>query len=765
MPSPCPAAPPLLWGRAVLLLLLLSVATAPAAAAPPAARNFTLGPFGVAWDGSGGLRVVWQAGTVLDLARGWLSAAVGHDVLRHVANGNLQIEAHDTDACTDADVSEVWLDAAHGTLHLAGRLQSAATASRCGQVRFEVRLWSVGGEPATAAMLGLSTLLRPADGVQHDRTVLTVGAPAEERFFGMGAQYSCWDCRGHRVPILSREQGIGRGLEPLTLVMNELGGGAGGDAYTTYTAVPYFVTSRGRALYVAGTDYAVFDLRPRDRVALMVRSLAVVAVLLVGDDPGSVVGAYARTVAGPMGPLPPAFAAAVVGLQGGARLVTERLELLAAHGVNMSAVWIQDWVGQRNETVAGRAQQRLWWNWEPDERLYGDFAAFVAELRRRFAVHVLTYFNPFLVDVSAKPYSTRNLFREARALGYLVRNASGGTYMISGGPDFAAGQIDLTLPAACDWYAAVIRNNTLRVGVSGWMADFGEYLPWDSVLASGRPAASVHNDYPRLWAKLNRRVADEAGGTVAFFSRSAAAGSPGLASLFWLGDQLPSWDAHDGLASALIAMLQAGVSGLTLQHSDTGGYTTIDAFGLRYVRTAELLMRWTEMSAFTAVLRTHEGSVPHLNAQAYSPEVVDHFAAYSQAFASMSAYRAALAAQARAEGLPLARPLWLHYPRDEAAWLRADHFLLGADVLVAPVLTPGATSVRAYLPGSTRWRHLWTGTVTAAPSDRHGTLVQTAAPLGCAAVWLRLTPNNTVPTLLQPLVAWAAHRRAHLRCV
>ena len=46
--------------------------------------------------------------------------------------------------------------------------------------------------------------------------------------------------------------------------------------------------------------------------------------------------------------------------------------------------------------------------------------------------------------------------------------------------------------------------------------------------------------------------------------------------LFWLGDQMTTWDAHDGIASALTATLSGGMSGFALTHSDVGGYTGVD---------------------------------------------------------------------------------------------------------------------------------------------------------------------------------------------
>ena len=57
--------------------------------------------------------------------------------------------------------------------------------------------------------------------------------------------------------------------------------------------------------------------------------------------------------------------------------------------------------------------------------------------------------------------------------------------------------------------------------------------------------------------------------------------------------------------------LSSGLLGNAYHHSDIGGYTSL--FG--NVRTAELIMRWAEMGAFTPVMRTHEGNRPRDNLQ------------------------------------------------------------------------------------------------------------------------------------------------------
>lgn len=62
---------------------------------------------------------------------------------------------------------------------------------------------------------------------------------------------------------------------------------------------------------------------------------------------------------------------------------------------------------------------------------------------------------------------------------------------------------------------------------------------------------------------------------IMYFMRSGSTLSPSLTRLFWLGDQMVTWDSHDGLATVIIGMLSSGLSGYSMQHSDIGGYTSI----------------------------------------------------------------------------------------------------------------------------------------------------------------------------------------------
>lgn len=177
---------------------------------------------------------------------------------------------------------------------------------------------------------------------------------------------------------------------------------------------------------------------------------------------------------------------------------------------------------------------------------------------------------------------------------------------------------------------------------SGWMNDFGEYLPFDAVLFDGTLAEIYHNYYPQAWAKLTSDAVAEIlkQDDIVYFMRSGWLQSPKYNSMFWMGDQLIDWDAHDGLRSTLLAAFSGGLVGYSFTHSDIGGYTVVDQLGpfFNYSRSPELLKRWTEFAAFgSSLFRTHIGSSVTGNAQVYNDdESIAHFSKFAGIFGNLS---------------------------------------------------------------------------------------------------------------------------------
>jgi alpha-glucosidase len=269
------------------------------------------------------------------------------------------------------------------------------------------------------------------------------------------------------------------------------------------------------------------------------------------------------------------------------------------------------------------------------------------------------------------------------------------------------------------------------------MADFGEGLPYDAVLYSGVDPRSYHNRYAEEWAEVNREAIREAGREkdVVFFNRSGYTRSPAESTLFWLGDQLVDWDEHDGIKSAVTGLQSSGLSGYSLEHTDIGGYTAIEHPLLKYHRSKELLMRWTELAAFTVVFRTHEGNRPEVNHQVYSDrETLKHFSRFARVYAAWKPYRMELVREAAETGLPVVRHPFILYPKDPAVYGLEYQFMVGSEFMVAPVLDPDEENVEVYLPAG-RWVHLWSGKVYG--SRDKGVYETVGAPISEPAVFYK----------------------------
>ena len=305
------------------------------------------------------------------------------------------------------------------------------------------------------------------------------------------------------------------------------------------------------------------------------------------------------------------------------------------------------------------------------------------------------------VDIRGTGDSDGILYEEAAELGHFCLTADGSIYLIDFGEFFCA-MLDFTREETRDWFAEkVLGRELLDIDMGGWMADFGEYLPTDAVLSDGSDPLEMHNRWPVLWAEVNARAVASRGktGEVVFFMRSGFSGVQAHCPLLWAGDQSVDFTRHDGIGTVITATLSAGLVGNAYSHSDCGGYTSL----LGHVRSAELMQRWCEMAAFAPVMRSHEGNRPDENLQYDStPELLACFAGWSRVHAHLAPYVRQLSDEAVATGLPVQRPLFLHYPDDPALFAVQDQFLYGADLLVAPVIEEGATMREVVLPGDGR---------------------------------------------------------------
>jgi alpha-glucosidase len=169
-------------------------------------------------------------------------------------------------------------------------------------------------------------------------------------------------------------------------------------------------------------------------------------------------------------------------------------------------------------------------------------------------------------------------------------------------------------------------------------------------------------------------------------------------ALVWTGDNSSNWD-H--LNDAVQMFLNLSLSGVPFCGGDVGGFLENT--------TPELFVRWFQFSTFTPFFRNHSNiRTIHQEPWAFGQPVEEICRTFLHLRYQLLPYLYALFAEARSTGAPIMRPLLWHYPNDPVAVACGDQFLLGRDLMIAPVLRQGAAARSVYLPNDT-WIHFWTG--------------------------------------------------------
>jgi len=533
-----------------------------------------------------------------------------------------------------------------------------------------------------------------------------------EAVFGGGEQYRKVNLRGETVVNFVSEHIkastiLQKALLPRALYREKEHRDIG-----SYAPMPVFVTDRGRMMLFETTADGTSRFGSEEYRFSFDRCPD--ALLLAQ---GADYRALARTLAGRFENrqyLPDwCHDGMILGIQGGTRTILDKTFAMLDAGAQVCAVWSQDWSGEKR-TVMGK---QVYWNWEADESLYPDLRGAIEKLNAR-GVRFLAYINPYLVRDGA-------LYNHCKEKGWLITRENGEVYHVKS-TTFDAGMIDLTNPDAVAYTKDVlIRRNMLDLGVSGWMADFGEYLPVDCVLHDGDPKL-LHNEWPVLWAKLNREAIEESGREDAFFfMRSGYLGVQQYAPALWNGDQHTDVSKDYGMPCVMPASFSLGFSGVPVVHCDAGGFFS---FG-KLKRDEELFIRWMEMCAFSLLMRSHESIRPWANAQFDAPAAIPHTVRLTGVHKALKPYLLECLADAR-EGIPAMRPDFY-----DAVDFSASHdpysYFLGDDLYVCPVIERHAHKRTVFLPEG-EWVHFWTSKTYAG-----GTQYTVPAPLGEIPVFYR----------------------------
>jgi len=311
--------------------------------------------------------------------------------------------------------------------------------------------------------------------------------------------------------------------------------------------------------------------------------------------------------------------------------------------------------------------------WTFDPVTFPDPAEMVRTLHR-LGFSVMLWLVPFVSPDTAT-------FRSLRSAGHLVRTSDGAPSIRHWWNGYSA-VLDATNPEAVAWLHAELDALVDEFGIDGFKFDGGDlwsYRADDVVAGSADPTGQCE-----AWARLGRKYP---------FNEYRACWKMGGQPLAQrLHDKPPTWGAG-GLASLIPDSIAQGLIGHAFVCPDMVGGGELGAFSEANL-DAELFVRYAQCAAMFPMMQFSASPGRVLGAEPLSA-VVEAVAVHQRLVPDILR----LVKQAGRTGEPILRPLAFHHPGYADV---VDQFLLGEDILAAPVLEQGAASRRVVLPPG-RW--------------------------------------------------------------
>ena len=549
-----------------------------------------------------------------------------------------------------------------------------------------------------------------------------------EAFYGLGERHDSVDQRGKLRPMQ---------IEP------------DGEVETLYTEVhvpiPLLVGTRGWGTFVESKRVGVFDVaRGEPDVVEITYALPPLKgaretfkVHLFGAaHPLDVTKSYYDVTGYPL--LPPRWGLGPVMWRNENReqaQVADDLEKLRALDLPATGMWLDRPYATAVNTF------------DFDPKKFPSPAAMVDAIRGA-GLRLAVWHTPYL-EPAAEP-----LVSEAKAKGYFVPRPSIPLNKWSV-------PIDFTNPAAVEFWQKNLQRY-VAAGVEGFKLDFAEDVA--PSLRAGRNAwgffdgsdeRTMHHDFTVLYHRTYREKVQN---TPFLLCRAGRWGDQANATLIWPSDMDATLTKHrekfkdaqgadvvgiGGLPATVIMGLGLGVSGFPFFASDTGGYRHGPADKETWVRWAEQTALWPAMEVGDGSSTMPWESPPGTGRDA---ESLDVYRAYARLHLRLFPFFWSYATRIAADGRPIARPFGLAFP--ELGAHPDDQYMLGDELLAAPVMTKGQTSRKVLLPPG-EWLDWFDGDVHRAASALAPTVVEVRAPLGKAPLFLR---RGGVVPMLRPTI-------------
>jgi len=553
------------------------------------------------------------------------------------------------------------------------------------------RVLSVSVAPVRGGSFTVRVRPSPAEGVATMGDAFA--SPAGEAFHGFGGRHNALDQRGQDFYNWVEQQNVGAGgFDPL--VSPVPGSGGHGYLFPNGPTAAYYVqsqfVSRGYGFLLDRDEISRWRLASDRPNAWTVSAAAPALDYVVA--PGRPLDAMRRlTALTGRQAVPPAWALGPM---------LDRLVRFPDEGAKSYQSEVEDDLRHiRAGDIRVTGYRIEGWHYYD-----GDPGALRSVIRRLHAlgVHALVYFRAFETQ-GRSGTGDASAYDEAVQRGYAARTPSGQPYVFPSNFNTPAVLLDFTNPATVRSWQRRLRQ-ALDLGADGFMQDFGEQVQVDMRFHDGSTGARMHNRYPVLFHRATRRVLDRyrrehTGRRLFFYTRAGYSGTPGAARYEqsnFPGDETTDWSRSSGLASLTTDMLNRAVGGAYGFNTDVGGYFDIGPYPKT---TKELFIRWAEWAALSPVMRLHGAiSTGTHTPWSFDAQTVRVYRSLSRLHERARPLIARLWRAADRTGIPPTRPLWLSEPGDPAAAAQDQEWLLGPDVLVAPVVAEGATKRSVYFP-------------------------------------------------------------------
>ncbi|KAH1028090.1 myogenesis-regulating glycosidase [Dendroctonus ponderosae] len=274
-----------------------------------------------------------------------------------------------------------------------------------------------------------------------------------------------------------------------------------------------------------------------------------------------------------------------------------------------------------------------------------------------------------------------------KRLGYFVHNPQNETNAVWWNSDYGH-QIDFTKPAAAQWWSDRVKSIQETIGMDSFKFDAGEvdYVNQPGVYAD---AESSPNALTHSYIETCVQFGD-------FIEVRSSFRGQTYGKFIRMLDKDSVWGLENGLASLITTLLQLNMNGYVMVLPDM-----IGGNGYQVQPTADLIVRWTQANTFMPAMQFSFLPWDYIDDVEYDIEgIVKKCADLHTEFAPLiiNAMERSIS-----EGYPVNPPIWWVDPTDTVALSIDDEYLLGEEVLVAPVIVEGAVSRDIYLPKG-QWR-------------------------------------------------------------